>query len=169
MNSFYLWSQSLDNSSPDHIFVNDKELDAKKDLVERKNAVSLVSKVTANSKPQKVGQHVTIYIDSENFVLTAILPDLDVLNRKAPILCYGQRADPGDKVFSKQVFLYIFNFIKRINRTLPSEVEYEIKQALSLAKKKPILQRETILVAVLLLFILLLLLAFWFAFIGKSG
>jgi len=169
MASFYFWAQNLDNSSPDHIFIDTNELDPIKQSAKRKEIVTLVSKITANIKPRIVGEYVKIYLGEDNFVLTAILPDPDVLKRKSPVLCYGELANPDDESFSNEAFSLISNFIEKINRTFPSEIEKEVKQALRVAKKKPLLQRKTAIVAILLFFVLLFLAFLCIYFIGKPG
>lgn len=170
MDSFFFWAQSLDNSSPDYIYVDRKALNPKKYSAERRKVVSQISNVTKNVDAIATGKNVKIFIGKEEFALSIILPEVDELNRKAPILCYSKLPDPGDQYFSKRALLFIHEFVEGIGRTLPNSTTDEIFAALSLAKKKRTLSGRTIVVGLLILFILLLLLAVLFIIITtKTG
>jgi hypothetical protein len=155
MNIIFLWAQSLDNSSPDQIYASGRIL-SQKYVEERKRIVSAISNVTLNSKPTRAGDYVTIYIKDNEFVLSIILPEKDVLNRKAPILCYCQIADESDHVFAQRMIAHISAFVKKINRTAPSYVEKEVTIALSMFEKK---KRDKIVAMWVRIILLLLLLA----------
>ena len=165
MDSVYLWAQSLDNSSPDYIYHNGRILNPQKYPNEREKILSLISQVTINSKPRKE-KNVLIYINNDKFVLSIVLPGEDVLNRKAPIVCYSSLADPEDKLFSKRLITHISNFTRSIGRSFPSDLERDVVFALSLVKKKPAI--PTTLIWILVVFFLLLLLSlFLFIFLIK--
>lgn len=154
MESIYLWSQSLDNSSPAVIFVDGRKLDPKKYSARREDLVTWVSEVTANSTPKRVGtsQRVSIYNNKNKFVIEIVLPEKDNQGRKAPIICYGSLAEPEDKLFSKTVIHYLEKFIDSINRSFPNDIRSDVISALSLAKKKRI-SIEKILISVFLFLI----------------
>jgi len=166
MDSVYLWAQSLDNSSPDYIYHNGRILKPQKDSNEREEILSSISQVTINSKPQKVENNILIYINNDKFVLSIVLPEQDVLYRKAPILCYSSLADPEDKLFSQRLIAHISNFTRSIGRSFPSNLEQEVKLALSLVKKKPTIP-TTLIWILAVLFLLPLLLLFLFIFLIK--
>lgn len=167
MSSFFLWAQSLDNSSPDVIYVNSEALDAKEHLARRQDVVSLVSKVTRTTKARSISDAVAIYLGKEHFVLTVVLPEKDVLNRKAPILCFGELANPENTSASEDALLYISNFIQKIGRTFPASIETDVVSALALAKKKVYPQRYTNIILILLLLSLLFLLCI--TFFARNG
>ncbi len=162
MDSFFLWAQSLDNSSPDYIYVDRKALAPKKYSAERQKVISKISDVTKSVEAIAISKNVKIFIGKEEFAMSIILPEVDELKRKAPILFYSKLADASDQYFSKRALLFIREFVEDIGRTLPPSTADEILSALSTAKKKRIPLGSAIAVGILILFILLLLLAVFF-------
>jgi predicted CoA-binding protein len=167
MNMIILWAQSLDNSSPDQIY-DGRRILSQKSSAEREKIISLISQVTLNSKPEEAGNNVKVYVNNNNFVLSMVLPEKDVLNRKAPVLCYSQLTEINDPHFTQRLIAHISTFVKQLNRTIPSNIQEEIVLALSLVKKKRTTRATMIWIGVVL-FLLLLLLLFSFMFLLKTG
>ena len=133
---FHFWAQDLDNTLPDIVFDDRKELSSKKYEFERQRIVSLIKNVTKNAKVIEISKNVTVFIGEEEFVISIILPERDVLGRKAPILFHSTLANPDDQSFTKKAIDDLANFIHKINRTIPSDIETDINLALSMVKKK---------------------------------
>ncbi len=172
MNRLTFWAQGLDNlSSSELISRNGKFIDPKKQLGESQEILSLIYKVSANkeSKLINISKKVKIYIGKEEFVLEIILREKDELKRRAPIICYGELAEPDDQYFLKNAMSEIELFIREIERTLPKATAKDVEEALSFAKKKSKSSRIALLVAAVILFFLLVLFAVLFFISFKTG
>lgn len=118
--SFILWAQALDNTSPDHFNVHGRSLEPD-DAVQRQEAVSRVSNVIKNGVRLVENGSVLLTADASHFVVEVPSAQRDRAGRTAPIVCYGDYDSRAGDALGERVAHALDNFAKEIGRTLQRE------------------------------------------------
>lgn len=160
MSELVIWAQALDNESPDHIYVQGREL-TEDYAEERQNAVSKVSKVTRRGVRVFESSGVRLTADRLNFVIELPSVQRDVVGRIAPIICYGDCDRNTDAEFGARIYGRMREFAAAIGRDLHSEHLGVIRDAFAVLKKKTALRTMTNWIASAALMLALVLAAYW--------
>ncbi len=132
------WAQALDNTSPDHIELNGKEL-LHDDTANRQRAVSLMSSIVKAGSEVFDRDNVRITVDSRRFVVAVPSNERDCAGRIAPIVCCGEYNSPVEDGFIDKVKDGLGGFAKNIGRTVSQKhFDLLIGQMPLALKKKPL-------------------------------
>jgi hypothetical protein len=127
------FAQALDNISPDHVFLDEKELSVQAEQ-ERREACSLLSSVSMNGKKIYDADGVRLFLAGNIYVLEVLPQQLDFVDRAAPLaMCIVRNEQDDADGVAKEVQKYA----ELMNRTVAGERLESVRKAIyTLAKKK---------------------------------
>lgn len=135
MKKFSYWAQALDNTSPDHIVLNDVDT-LPDDQASRQQVVEMVSAVTEHGMTVFDYGGIQLTANSHEFVIEIPAEQHDVIGRIAPLTCYGHFEDSELDGLNPIVKDGLSAFAKSIGRTLSPECLILIDDAIATLKKK---------------------------------
>jgi len=157
---FIYWAQSLDNTSPDHIYKGNKKL-LPKDNIQRQEAVSHVSKIVMSGSRIFDKRGVRLTESAQFFVVEVLSEERDQAGRIAPLICCGPYELTKSDALSASVIKGLDNFARQIGRNiLPEHLEL-VSEVFKIFKKKIFAKKLKYAVVIGATVIILLVLAYW--------
>ena len=127
------FAQALDNISPDHVFLDGKNLSVQAEQ-DRREACALLSSVSINGEKIYDANGVRLFLTGTMYVIEVLQQQLDVVDRAAPMAMCIVRNDQDD---ADSVVKEVQKYAELMKRTVADDRLHSVRMAIdTLAKKK---------------------------------
>ena len=167
INNFIFWAQALDNSSPDHIRMEENDLTSE-EADQRQKAVSLVSAVVKTGRCVFEKQNVRLFDDGKHFVIEITSAQCDQIDRTAPIVCYGEYDKNICETLGDGITNHLQQFTEAIGRSIGPDQTKQVNESIEQLKKN-ISKRKLHVIGKIAIVISLLLLSLLYHLLSKQN